>query len=121
MNRLGCIAPQAEYAPRPLLARPGLPRQRLKEGSSFGGAMAPRTSPVDDPTGTPSVSPAAPSPVPEVTKLISTSQFAEVGRLVQAPRPEVPPRLVERGVVVFDLDGTILDDLSLISTVAADV
>jgi len=83
--------------------------------------MAPRTPPVDHPTGTPTGSPTAPSPVQEVTALLSTSQFAEVGRQVQAPRPEVPPRLVERGVVVFDLDGTILDDLSLISTVAADV
>jgi phosphoglycolate phosphatase-like HAD superfamily hydrolase len=33
----------------------------------------------------------------------------------------VPPRHVARGVVVFDLDGTILDDLQAISLVAADV
>lgn len=32
-----------------------------------------------------------------------------------------PPRTVERGVVLFDLDGTLLNDLSLISRVAADV
>lgn len=31
------------------------------------------------------------------------------------------PRTVEKGVVVFDLDGTLLDDLSLISAVAAEV
>ena len=38
------------------------------------------------------------------------------------PRPPPPaPRAVERGVVLFDLDGTILDDLALISDVAADV
>lgn len=33
----------------------------------------------------------------------------------------VSSRTPERGVVVFDLDGTLLDDLSLISLVAADV
>ncbi|HEV2316404.1 MAG TPA: HAD family hydrolase [Thermoplasmata archaeon] len=34
---------------------------------------------------------------------------------------EVPPRQVERGVIAFDLDGTLLDDIKLISHVAADV
>jgi phosphoglycolate phosphatase-like HAD superfamily hydrolase len=41
-----------------------------------------------------------------------------------SPLPEEPPpepRRVPRGVVVFDLDGTILDDLNHISEVAADV
>jgi len=51
----------------------------------------------------------------------STSQYAELSRPVQADRPVVPPVLVERGVVVFDLDGTLLDDIGLISAVAADV
>jgi phosphoglycolate phosphatase-like HAD superfamily hydrolase len=51
----------------------------------------------------------------------STSQFAELSRPVQQSRPPVEPRLVERGVVVFDLDGTLLDDIGLISKVAADV
>ncbi len=51
----------------------------------------------------------------------SASQFAEVGRGVGRPRVEVAPSRVERGVVVFDLDGTLLDDLGLISDVAADV
>lgn len=36
-------------------------------------------------------------------------------------RPPPAPTAVERGVVLFDLDGTILDDLGLISDVAADV
>jgi phosphoglycolate phosphatase-like HAD superfamily hydrolase len=36
-------------------------------------------------------------------------------------RPPPPPATVERGVVLFDLDGTILDDLAMISEVAADV
>lgn len=64
--------------------------------------------------------PTEPASIP-LTVLPSTSQYAEVGRLVQAPRIEVPPRTIDRGVVVFDLDGTILNDLELISTVAADV
>lgn len=51
----------------------------------------------------------------------STSQFAELSRPVQRTRPVLPPKLVERGVVVFDLDGTLLDDIGLISVVAADV
>ena len=41
-----------------------------------------------------------------------------------SPLPDEPPpepRRVPRGVIVFDLDGTILDDLSHISEVAADV
>ena len=37
------------------------------------------------------------------------------------PMTAVAPRQVERGLVVFDLDGTILDDLGEISRVAADV
>lgn len=42
--------------------------------------------------------------------------------LATAPPAEMPaPRKVERGVVLFDLDGTLLDDLGLISEVAAKV
>ncbi|HYB79030.1 MAG TPA: HAD hydrolase-like protein [Thermoplasmata archaeon] len=51
----------------------------------------------------------------------ATSQFAEVGRPLRGPRAVVPPQTVERGVVVFDLDGTVLDDLGLIADVAASV
>ena len=51
----------------------------------------------------------------------STSQFAEVGHVVGRPAGVIAPVRVERGVVVFDLDGTILDDLDLISLVAGDV
>jgi len=51
----------------------------------------------------------------------ATSQFAEMARPLRGPRAIVPPRQVERGVVVFDLDGTILDDLGLIADVAASV
>jgi phosphoglycolate phosphatase-like HAD superfamily hydrolase len=35
--------------------------------------------------------------------------------------PPPPPQQVERGVVLFDLDGTLMDDLALISDVAASV
>ena len=51
----------------------------------------------------------------------ATSQFAEVARPLRGPRAVVPPQRVERGVIAFDLDGTLLDDLALISTVAASV
>jgi len=37
------------------------------------------------------------------------------------PRPAAPAASAERGVVLFDLDGTLLDDLGLIADVAADV
>jgi phosphoglycolate phosphatase-like HAD superfamily hydrolase len=50
----------------------------------------------------------------------STSQFAEVSRPLTV-EPTVAPSRVERGVVVFDVDGTILDDIGLISQVAGDV
>ncbi|MGA7922790.1 MAG: HAD hydrolase-like protein, partial [Thermoplasmata archaeon] len=62
-----------------------------------------------------------PTPSPELSVLpVATSAFAEVGHSV-ITEPDVAPRRVERGVVVFDLDGTILDDVGLISHVAADV
>jgi phosphoglycolate phosphatase-like HAD superfamily hydrolase len=51
----------------------------------------------------------------------STSQFAEVGHGVGRPKKQIAPVKVARGVVVFDLDGTILDDLDRISAVAAEV
>ncbi len=51
----------------------------------------------------------------------ATSQYAEIGHVSGRPREPPAPRKVERGVVVFDLDGTLLDDLGRISEVAADV
>lgn len=53
--------------------------------------------------------------------LAATSQYAEVGRPVGRPAARVEPTKVARGVVLFDLDGTILDDIPSISRVAADV
>jgi len=50
----------------------------------------------------------------------SESSFVAMPAVRVAPA-SVAPRRVRRGVVVFDLDGTILDDLSLISHVASDV
>ncbi len=66
--------------------------------------------------------PTAPSPEPKPAPqpLVASSQFAELSRPV-APPTEVAPRRVERGVVVFDLDGTILDSIGLISQLAGDV
>ncbi len=57
---------------------------------------------------------------PELPMALASSQYAELERpVVVEPPPD--PRAVERGVVVFDLDGTILDDIWRISEVAADV
>ncbi|HKS60026.1 MAG TPA: HAD hydrolase-like protein [Thermoplasmata archaeon] len=50
--------------------------------------------------------------------------LAPTGSLAAPPlaaEPPASPRAVERGVVVFDVDGTLLDSISLISHVAADV
>ncbi|HTT72601.1 MAG TPA: HAD hydrolase-like protein [Thermoplasmata archaeon] len=51
----------------------------------------------------------------------ATSHHAEIERPPGRPRIEVPPQAVARGVVVFDLDGTILDDMEGISRVAGAV
>lgn len=60
----------------------------------------------------------APTPLPMAGPPLSV-----VDPTLPAPprRPPPGPSAVERGVVLFDLDGTILDDLGLISDVAADV
>ncbi|MCI4336404.1 MAG: HAD family hydrolase [Thermoplasmata archaeon] len=52
--------------------------------------------------------------------ILLPSISAEVGRLV-TPEPPVQPRHVPKGVIAFDLDGTILDSVGKISDVAADV
>jgi phosphoglycolate phosphatase-like HAD superfamily hydrolase len=57
----------------------------------------------------------------ELPLVPATSQFAEISRPVGARREPAAPRKVARGVVVFDLDGTLLDDLGRISDVAASV
>ncbi|MCI4333499.1 MAG: HAD hydrolase-like protein [Thermoplasmata archaeon] len=51
----------------------------------------------------------------------ATSQFAEISRGVIADQGPVAARTIERGAVVFDVDGTLLDDMATISEVAAKV
>jgi phosphoglycolate phosphatase-like HAD superfamily hydrolase len=58
-----------------------------------------------------------PSPLPMA--LPQAAPSSSLPRPPSVARPE--PRTAERGVVLFDLDGTLLDDLRLISDVAADV
>jgi phosphoglycolate phosphatase-like HAD superfamily hydrolase len=60
----------------------------------------------------------APTPLP----ILGSGEIGTGAPLPAAgPETEVAPRTVARGVVAFDLDGTILDSISLISHVAADV
>ncbi len=64
--------------------------------------------------------PAAPPPDDATAPAApATSHFAEGARPV-APVGPVAPRRVARGVVAFDLDGTILDSVGLISQLAGD-
>lgn len=61
-----------------------------------------------------------PPPGAPAASVSSTSQFAEIARPI-APVEVVAPRTVPRGVIAFDLDGTILDSIGLISDLAGDV
>jgi hypothetical protein len=83
-----------------------LPRRLDRSSSEPASSRSLKVS-VEDPLATP-LGPSA------------TSHHAEVGRLV-VEEGITPPQRVERGGVVFDLDGTVLDDIGLISHVAADV
>jgi phosphoglycolate phosphatase-like HAD superfamily hydrolase len=70
--------------------------------------------------------PPRPTPGPEAPSPGASGLPMATGPVVPTPlpRPARPPPArvaVERGVVLFDLDGTLLDDLRLISDVAADV
>ncbi|MCI4355562.1 MAG: HAD hydrolase-like protein [Thermoplasmata archaeon] len=51
----------------------------------------------------------------------ATSQFAEMSRPVIRDQPTVAPRKLERGAVIFDVDGTLLDDMGSISALAGRV
>jgi phosphoglycolate phosphatase-like HAD superfamily hydrolase len=90
---------------------------RLADGvpRSHRSTASPETSSTADPTPEEREEPLIPLPV-LVNKSLDTP---EPSPLPAEPPPE--PRKVPRGVVVFDLDGTILDDLNHISEVAADV
>ncbi len=79
--------------------------------------------PARRPAGTEDPAPeVAPLPEGELLPMWAdpTSHHAEVGRPpVVEPPPE--PRALARGLIVFDLDGTLVDSIGLISHVAADV
>ncbi|MGC2288285.1 MAG: HAD hydrolase-like protein [Thermoplasmata archaeon] len=79
------------------------------------------SSPVPDaPAVAGEAPPALEEPLIPLPVLVNKSlDTPEPSPLPEEPPPE--PRQVPRGVVVFDLDGTILDDLNHISEVAADV
>jgi len=66
-----------------------------------------------DPPGDPRSGTAGPTP-------IAFSQFTEIARPLTM-ETEVAPRSVARGIVVFDMDGTIIDSIGRIALVAADV
>jgi phosphoglycolate phosphatase len=51
----------------------------------------------------------------------STSQYAEIFHTPIRDLAEVAPRRLERGAVVFDVDGTLLDDMGQISELAGKV
>ena len=120
------------HDPTPPAGRPAAP-DILRPNR--GAAAAPRLKvlpaldpsmsgePPEPPTGELRPRPPAETPAErlELPVVSSTSQYAEVGHTVGRPAGQVAPVRVERGVVVFDLDGTILDDLALIAVVAADV
>jgi phosphoglycolate phosphatase-like HAD superfamily hydrolase len=51
----------------------------------------------------------------------ATSQFAEISRGLFREDPVVAPKALERGAVIFDVDGTLLDDMGMISELAGRV
>jgi phosphoglycolate phosphatase-like HAD superfamily hydrolase len=63
----------------------------------------------------------SPGDVPLTMVGSATSQFAEISRGIVQDQAPAAPRSVERGVVVFDVDGTLLDDMAGISDVAGKV
>lgn len=78
-----------------------------------------RSEPADDAPGSPPSSDDAEPLIPLPVLVNKSLDTPEPSPLPEEPPP--PPRALPRGVVVFDLDGTILDDLNHISEVAADV
>jgi phosphoglycolate phosphatase-like HAD superfamily hydrolase len=89
-----------------------MPTARRKAPKEAGRAPA-------DASSIPHAPPAAEPPTLLPILSTPTSQYAEVSHL-PVVEPTVEPTQVARGVVVFDLDGTLIDDIGLISHVAAD-
>jgi len=73
--------------------------------------------------GEPSVHRAVPPPrePPRELPVLAVAGPVGVSTAGRPTRVPPPPWVVGRGVVLFDLDGTLLDDLALIAGVAADV
>jgi phosphoglycolate phosphatase len=60
--------------------------------------------------------PSKDAPLPMVP--VATSQFAEISRAIVRDEAPPEPRRLERGAVIFDVDGTLLDDMGPISELA---
>ncbi|HXQ93689.1 MAG TPA: HAD hydrolase-like protein [Thermoplasmata archaeon] len=60
--------------------------------------------------------PGTETPLPMVPT--ATSQFAEISRGLIQEQPPPEPKQLERGAVIFDVDGTLLDDMGPISELA---
>lgn len=89
-----------------------MPVRRLNLAPAYGASM---TGGGDAPD------PRVPGDLPPQTVLpIARSHRAEVSRLPERVE-SVEPREVKVGLVVFDVDGTILDSIGLISQLAGDV
>jgi phosphoglycolate phosphatase-like HAD superfamily hydrolase len=71
-----------------------------------------------EPEGPEEEAPAAPRMLPMVNP---ASLGAGHDAVIVRPEPPPEPRDVPRGVVVFDMDGTLLDDMPLIAEVAGEV
>ncbi|MCI4347387.1 MAG: HAD hydrolase-like protein [Thermoplasmata archaeon] len=119
----GALTLEAWSGPRHIARRKALARGALylpgrlanDVPKSHRSAVSPDPSRAEPEAPPPSDEPLIPLPV-----LVNRSRDTpEPSPLPDQPPPE--PRRVPRGVVVFDLDGTILDDLNHISEVAADV
>jgi phosphoglycolate phosphatase len=60
--------------------------------------------------------PSKDAPLPMVP--VATSQFAEISRAIVRDEAPPEPRRLQRGAVIFDVDGTLLDDMGPISELA---
>ena len=112
ITRLGCMASEPGR-PTEGKSRPSAAPGRLIPRTGSPGPMARRTPADDEPRDAP---PAGGTPLPMVGP--ATSQFAEISRAVIREEPTVEPRRLERGAVIFDVDGTLLDDMGPISELA---